>query len=139
MPLTITDAVEIADWELVERFQRAGGPGGQHVNKVSTAVELRFAAARSPNLPADAKARLKTLAGQRWTQHGEVVIIADGHRSQLRNRESARSRLIELIRAALVRPKVRRKTRPTRASKERRLKAKSVRSKIKANRRNTED
>ncbi len=139
MPLRITDSIEIADWELVERFQRASGPGGQHVNKVSTAVELRFAAANSPNLPAYAKSRLQRLAGHRWTQHGEVVVVADGHRSQLRNREDARERLSALIREALERPKPRKKTRPTRASKERRLKAKSVRSKIKANRRNTED
>ncbi|MEM6988259.1 MAG: alternative ribosome rescue aminoacyl-tRNA hydrolase ArfB [Pseudomonadota bacterium] len=139
MPLTVTDTIEIADWELVERFQRAGGPGGQHVNKVSTAVELRFAAERSPNLPDWAKRRLKALAGQRWTQHGEVVIVADGHRSQLRNREAARERLVALIRQSLERPKVRRKTRPTKASQERRLKAKSVRSKIKANRRRTDD
>ncbi|MEM9604888.1 MAG: alternative ribosome rescue aminoacyl-tRNA hydrolase ArfB [Pseudomonadota bacterium] len=139
MPLHITDTVTLADWELVERFQRAGGPGGQHVNKVSTAVELRFAAASSPHLPAWAKQQLKRLAGHRWTQHGEVVLVADNHRSQLRNREAARERLAELVRAALERPKVRRKTRPTKASQERRLKAKSVRSKLKASRRRTDD
>lgn len=139
MPLTITDSIEIADWELVERFQRARGPGGQHVNKVSSAVELRFAATNSPHLPPWAKANLKRLAGHRWNQHGEVVLVADGHRSQQRNREAARERLVELIRKSLVRPSVRRKTRPTRASQERRLRAKSVRSKIKANRRRTED
>ena len=103
--LRVTDAVSIADWELTESFTRASGPGGQNVNKVSTAVELRFEAARSPNLPDDAKARLRRLAGRRWTEEGALIIRAEAHRSQSRNREDARERLAELIRKALERPR----------------------------------
>lgn len=130
--LRITDAVSIADWELTESFTRSQGPGGQNVNKVSTAVELRFEAERSPHLPPPVKARLKRLAGSRWTQEGAVLIRVEETRSQLRNREIARERLAELIRAALVAPKRRIATKPTYGSQQRRLKAKAVRGEVKA-------
>jgi ribosome-associated protein len=130
--MRITDQIDIAEWELTEQFVRASGPGGQNVNKVSTAVELRFEAARSPHLPEGVKRRLKGLAGRRWTKDGAVVIQVDDTRSQARNREIARDRLAELIRAATVVPKPRRPTKPTKGSVERRLKAKKVRGDVKA-------
>ena len=129
--LRITDQITIADWEMTEQFTRASGPGGQNVNKVSTAVELRFEAERSPNLPDPVKRRLKRLAGQRWTKDGAVVIFVQETRSQARNREIARERLAELITRATVAPKKRRPTRPTKGSVERRLKAKKVRGEVK--------
>jgi ribosome-associated protein len=129
--LRITDQITIADWEMTEHFTRASGPGGQNVNKVSTAVELRFEAERSPNLPDPVKRRLRRLAGQRWTKEGAVVIFVQDTRSQARNREIARERLAELIGRALVAPKKRRPTRPTKGSVERRLKAKKVRGEVK--------
>jgi ribosome-associated protein len=132
MPLWIADGIEIADWELSEDFVRSQGPGGQNVNKVSTAVELRFEAARSPHLPPDAKARLRRLAGRRWTLDGAIVLRVEDTRSQFRNREIARERLQDLVRAALVAPKARVPTRPTAGSRRRRLAAKSARGAIKA-------
>ena len=131
MPLSINDRITIADWELTEHFIRASGPGGQNVNKVSTAVELRFEAARSPHLPEPVKRRLERLAGRRWTKDGALVIQVEETRSQAQNREIARERLAELIRAALVAPKPRRPTRPTKGSVERRIKAKKVRGEVK--------
>ncbi|MBU2889584.1 alternative ribosome rescue aminoacyl-tRNA hydrolase ArfB [Celeribacter halophilus] len=131
MPLTVTEQITIADWELTEQFVRSSGPGGQNVNKVSTAVELRFEAARSPNLPEQVKHRLRRLAGRRWTKDGAIIIQVEETRSQARNREIARERLAELIRKATEKPKRRIKTKPTRGSIERRIKAKKVRSEVK--------
>lgn len=130
--IRINDQIEIADWEVSEQFVRASGPGGQNVNKVSSAVQLRFEAERSPNLTGAVKARLKRLAGRRWTKDGAIIISAEEHRSQGLNRELAEQKLIELIRKALEVPKRRIKTRPTLASKRRRLDGKTQRGQVKA-------
>ena len=132
--LKITDTVFLADWELTESFSRSSGPGGQNVNKVETAVELRFEAERSPHLSAPVKVRLKRLAGRRWTLDGAIVIRAEETRSQIRNRELAKERLVEMIREALIAPKRRVPTRPTLGSQKRRLASKAVRGEVKAGR-----
>jgi ribosome-associated protein len=130
--LRITDTIAIQDWELTENFVRASGPGGQNVNKVATAVELRFEAATSPSLTGPVKARLRRLAGRRWTNEGALILQCDETRSQARNRYIARDRLAELIKKALTPPKRRIPTRPTLGSKKRRLKSKKVRGEVKA-------
>jgi ribosome-associated protein len=131
MMIRITDHIAIDESELTESFVRASGPGGQNVNKLATAVQLRFDVRHSRSLPADVRARLATLAGRRLTQDGVLVIIAQRHRTQERNREDARARLVELIRQAAVVPKRRRPTRPTAASRERRIEGKKRRSGVK--------
>ncbi|MGB0496914.1 MAG: alternative ribosome rescue aminoacyl-tRNA hydrolase ArfB [Rubricella sp.] len=130
--LRITDDIAIEDWEMTEQFVRSSGPGGQNVNKVSTAVELRFEAERSPNLPDWVKRRLRTIAGRRWTKDGAVIVTSERHRSQAMNREDAREKLADLIRRATERPRRRIGTKPTRGSIERRLKAKKTRGQVKA-------
>ena len=130
--LRINDHISIDENEIQESFIRSSGPGGQNVNKLATAVQLRFDVRHSPSLPADVRARLERLAGRRLTRDGVLVITAQRYRTQERNRDDALTRLIELIRAAAVRPTPRRPTRPTLGSKVRRLEGKKRRGSIKA-------
>lgn len=132
--LEITPTLSLPDEELIERFVRASGPGGQNVNKVSTAVELRFDVAQSPSLPDEVRARLLARRDRRITGEGVIVISAQRFRTQDRNREDARERLAAVIRAALFVPKKRIATRPTKGSKERRLTGKRERSQVKSTR-----
>jgi ribosome-associated protein len=132
--IRITDQISIDESELHESFVRSSGPGGQNVNKLSTAVQLRFDVRHSPSLPSDVAVRLMRLAGRRMTKDGVLVIIAQNHRTQERNRAEAQERLIDLIREAAVRPIPRRATKPTRASKQRRIEGKKRRSVIKRQR-----
>jgi ribosome-associated protein len=133
--IRITDQISIDESEIEESFVRSSGPGGQNVNKLSTAVQLRFNVRGSPSLPNDVALRLMRLAGRRLTKDGVLVIIAQNHRTQERNRAEAQDRLVTLIRQAAVRPIPRRATKPTKASKQRRIEGKKIRSGIKALRR----
>ncbi len=132
--LQISPTISIPDDELIERFVRSSGPGGQNVNKLATAVELRFDAANSPSLPDAVRARLLARRDRRITGEGVIVLSAQRFRTQERNREDARTRLTELIRTALVAPKPRVATKPTRGSKERRLSSKRERANVKRTR-----
>jgi len=131
--LQVAPGIEVDERELEERFVRSSGPGGQNVNKVATAVELRFDV-KASSLPEDMKQRLVVLAGRRMTAEGVLVLDSRVHRSQLQNREAARERLLELLRRASHEPKARRKTRPSKSAKEKRLVAKVSRARIKKGR-----
>ncbi len=130
--IRVTETISIDEGELEESFVRASGPGGQNVNKLATAVQLRFDVERSPSLSEDVRARLKRLAGRRLTRDGVLVITAQRFRTQERNRSDALARLVQLIRDAAVPPKPRKATRPPRAAKKRRLESKRKRGVIKA-------
>ncbi|MBN9051359.1 MAG: aminoacyl-tRNA hydrolase [Rhizobiales bacterium] len=130
--IRVTDDIALDESELEESFVRSSGPGGQNVNKVSSAVQLRFNVRRSPSLPNDVAIRLMQLAGKRMTKDGVLVIIAQQHRTQERNRADAQDRLLALIREAAVRPQVRRATKPTKASQKRRVEGKKIRSSVKS-------
>jgi ribosome-associated protein len=129
--IRITDDIGIGESEIEESFVRSSGPGGQNVNKLSTAVQLRFDVRRSPSLPNDLAVRLMRLAGKRLTKDGVLVIVAQNHRTQERNRADALERLVGLIQQAAIRPIPRRATKPTKASREKRLEGKKIRSNIK--------
>jgi ribosome-associated protein len=129
--IRVTDSIAIADGEIEVSFIRASGPGGQNVNKLATAVQLRFDVRHSPSLPADLRARMESLAGSRLTRAGVLVITAQRYRTQERNRQDAIDRLVDLARRAAVRPRPRRPTRPTAGSRERRLEGKRRRAAIK--------
>lgn len=133
--IRVSPRIILDEDELHEEFVRASGPGGQHVNKTDSAVQLRFDVAASPNIPDDVKRRLVRLAGSKMTAAGVLIIVGDRHRSQLRNREDVRERLVELIRDATVVPKIRRPTKPTYGSQLRRLEGKAKRSEVKQGRR----
>jgi ribosome-associated protein len=133
--IRVTDQIALDEAEIDERFIRASGPGGQNVNKVSSAVQLRFDVRGSPSLPAAVKARLETLAGRRLTKDGVLVLTANAHRTQDRNRQDALDRLLALIRAAAVAPVPRRETKPSRAERRRRADSKARRGHVKALRR----
>jgi ribosome-associated protein len=137
--IEISDDLTLDEREISETFIRASGPGGQNVNKVASAAQLRFDARHSPSLPEPVKARLLQLAGQRATQDGVIIITAQRFRSQERNRDDARERLAALIRRAAEPPKPRRKTRPTAAQREERLAAKARRGALKTRRRSVAD
>jgi len=133
--IRVTNAIELDPGEIEESFVRSGGPGGQNVNKVATAVQLRFDLRHSPSLPAALRVRAERLAGKRLTKEGVLVITANRFRSQERNREDALERLVELLRQAAIPPKPRRATRPSQAAKRKRLEDKTRRGEVKKRRR----
>ena len=137
--MKINNSIHLDPSEMTEKFLRSSGPGGQHINKVDTKVELRFFAKRSPNLSDTIKDRLKVIAGNKWTLKGEIVITAEKYRSQARNRELAKSKLVRLILKALEKPVNRLKTKPSKAVRLRRSNEKQNRSKIKAMRGRIQD
>ena len=130
--MKINNFVQLEPSEIIEKFSKSSGPGGQHINKVDTKVELRFFAMKSPNLTKSVKNRLKILAGKKWTTNGEIIITAEKYRSQSKNRELVKSKLVNLILEALKKPVYRLETRPSKAVKVRRSNEKQRRSKIKA-------
>ena len=130
--MKINNLIQLETNEITEKFSKSSGPGGQHINKVDTKVELRFFAMKSPNLSKSVKDRLKVIAGNKWTLNGEIVITAEKYRSQSRNRELAKSKLISLIIEALEKPVYRLKTSPSNVVRVRRSNEKQKRSKIKA-------
>ena len=134
MPLIVSEQIEIPDEEFEWKFVRSSGPGGQNVNKVSSAVQLRFLLPRNTSLPGAVRGRLRRLAGRKLVDDGSILIAARSERSQEQNRRAALERLAELIRAALIEPKIRKKTRPTRASTERRIESKKRRAGTKRSR-----
>jgi len=133
--IRVTAHISVDEREIEESFVRASGPGGQNVNKLATAVQLRFDVRGSPSLPAEVRERLERLAGARLTRDGVLVIIAQSHRTQGRNRQDALDRLVDLIRRAAVAPRPRRPTKPSKASRERRVEAKKHRAGLKRLRR----
>jgi ribosome-associated protein len=133
--IRVTDHISIDEREIEESFVRSSGPGGQNVNKLATAVQLRFDVRGSPSLPAEVRARLERLAGTRMTRDGVLIIIAQRHRTQARNREDALERLVELVSRAAVAPRLRRPTRPSAAARKRRVEAKKHRAGVKRLRR----
>ena len=137
--MKINNSIHLDPSEMTEKFSRSSGPGGQHINKVDTKVELRFFAKRSPNLSETVKDRLKVIAGNKWNLKGEIIITAEKYRSQARNRELAKSKLVRLILEALAEPVNRLKTKPSKAVRRRRSNEKQSRSKIKAMRGRIQD
>ena len=137
--MKINNMIQLEPNEIRERFSKSSGPGGQHINKVDTKVELRFFAMKSPNLSNSVKNRLKVIAGNKWTIDGEIVITAEKYRSQSKNRELAKSKLVYLILEALKKPVYRLETRPSKAVRVRRSNEKQKRSKIKAMRARVRD
>ena len=137
--MKINNSIHLDPSEMTEKFLRSSGPGGQHINKVDTKVELRFFAKRSPNLSETVKDRLKVIAGNKWNHKGEIIITAERYRSQARNRELAKSKLVRLILEALAEPVSRLKTKPSKAVRLRRSNKKQNRSKIKAMRGRVQD
>tara|TARA_Y100001954_G_C15502112_1_gene450391 strand:+ start:171 stop:593 length:423 start_codon:yes stop_codon:yes gene_type:complete len=132
--MKINNSIKLDPNEITEKFSKSSGPGGQHINKVDTKVELRFFAMKSPNLPEIVKDRLKVIAGKKWNQNGEIIITAEKYRSQARNREMAKLKLVNLISDALKKPEHRLETRPSRAVRLKRSSEKQKRSRIKATR-----